>query len=88
MVELDAEEYLLNLVQELGPVRSNGMGLTAPDWTEITAFAASHGLDLLPWEFRAIRRMCLAYISGLKTGVEPLSIPPMERGLEDPGDLN
>jgi hypothetical protein len=87
MVELEAGEYLLNAVQELGPVRSNGMGLTAPDWTEITAFASSHGLDLIPWEFRAIRRMCIAYISGLRTGVEALSIPPMERGLENADEV-
>ncbi|KQQ72929.1 hypothetical protein ASF70_15775 [Rhizobium sp. Leaf321] len=79
LAPLDGGEYLLEAMRELGPIRSNGMGLTTPEWQEITAFASANGLRLAPWEYRAIRKMCSAYLSGLQSGKEPLSIPPNER---------
>ncbi|WCK26654.1 phage tail assembly chaperone [Agrobacterium pusense] len=79
MPDLEAGEYLLDALKELGPIRSNGMGLGAPDWQELVAFASANDLALQPWEFRLIRKMAAAYLSGFNSGEEPLSIPPMER---------
>lgn len=59
------------------------MGLTTPDWQEITAFAAASGLALAPWEFRIIRKLCAAYLRELRAGEDPFCIPPIERGKEE-----
>lgn len=82
MVELEAGEYLAEWMRQLGPIRSNGMGLAIPDWKELTAFAEANGIDMLPWEARLLRSMCKAYLAGFNSGSEALSIPPMERGKE------
>lgn len=82
LVELDAGEYILDMVQQLGPIRSAGMGLTIPDWQEVVAFASASSLDLEPWEYRLIRRMCAGYLREFNAGKEPLSIPPIERSNE------
>lgn len=82
LVELEAGDYLLDLLQQLGPIRSGGMGLTTPDWQEVVAFASASSLDLEPWEYRLIRRMCAGYLREFNAGKEPLSIPPIERGNE------
>lgn len=82
MVDLDAGQYLLDALQELGPIRSTGMGLTTPEWQEIVAFANANGLDFAPWEFRIIRKMCSRYLAGYNSGKDPLSIPPIERESE------
>ena len=79
LVELEAGEYLLDTVQQLGPIRSTGMGLTIPDWQEMTAFAAASGLHLAPWEYRLVRKMCAGYLREFNAGKEPLSMPPIER---------
>lgn len=83
MPEIDAGEYLIEIMREMGPFQSNGMGLVVTPWAEMKAFAAAMRVDLEPWEFTLLRRMCAAYLSGYQTGREPLSIPPMERGKED-----
>ena len=82
MVEISAGEYLLDVMQQLGPIRSTGMGLAAPDWQEITAFASAFKLHMEPWEYRLIRKMCGAYLREFNAGKEPLSMPPIERGLQ------
>lgn len=76
MVDLDAGEYLLNALLQIGPVVNNGMGLVAQPWTEIRAFC---GDSFEEWEAVAIRRMSEAYLRGLNL-TSPLAIMPMERG--------
>ena len=82
LVEIEAGQYLIDILHQLGPVRSNGMGLSVPDWSEIVAFATANGLPLDPWEYRLIRTMSKAYLAGFNSGREALSIPPMKRGKE------
>lgn len=83
LVELEAGDYLLDLLQQLGPIRSAGMGLTTPDWQEVVAFASASCLELEPWEYRLIRRMCAGYLREFNAGREPLSMPPIERRAEE-----
>lgn len=64
---------------DLGPVTSDGFGLRPPTWAEIKAFGEATTALCEPWEYRALRSMCIAYLSGLRSGENPLSIPPMER---------
>lgn len=79
LVEIEAGAYLLDIMQQLGPIRSVGMGLMVPDWQEITAFASAFRLPLEAWEFRLLRRMCTGYLREFSAGKEPLSMPPIER---------
>lgn len=82
LVELNAGDYLLDALEELGPIRSTGMGLTTPDWQEMVAFAAANGAVFAPWEYRALKKMASAYLSGFNSGKDPLSIPPIERAAQ------
>lgn len=82
MVKIEAGAYLLDAVQELGPIRSTGMGLTTPDWKELVAFASANGLSFAPWEFRTIRKMCAAYLREYRAGEDPFCIAPADRGKE------
>ena len=79
LIELGGGDYLLDLMQQLGPIRSTGMGLTTPDWQELAAFARASGLALAPWENRLIKQMCGAYLREFNAGREPLCMPPIER---------
>lgn len=79
MPELAGGDYLLDAMQRLGPIRATEAGPRAADWPEIHAFAAATGAITEPWEAQAMRDMCRAYLDGLTTGAEPLSIAPVER---------
>ncbi|MGQ3214792.1 hypothetical protein [Shinella sp.] len=70
----------MDIMQQLGPIRSAGMGLTTPDWQELVAFAGASRLALEPWEHRLIKRMCAAYLREFNAGKDPFCIPPVERG--------
>lgn len=74
-----AAQYLIDAMNDLGPVRAESYGIRAADWPEISAFIAATNDISEPWEAKALRRMCSAYADGLMTGEKPLGIPPMER---------
>lgn len=80
MVELEFGQYLLDMMLDMGPVNSAGFGIEARPDGAIRDYAAGCGIDLEPWEFRALRRMCRGFMAGLKSGKHPLGKPPMERG--------
>ncbi|MCR6502595.1 hypothetical protein MUO32_26565 [Shinella sp. CPCC 101442] len=84
MVELVGGDYLLDTLQQLGPIRNTGMGLTIPDWQELAAFGNACGLALEPWEYRLVRRMCSAYLREFNAGKDPFCIPPIERSIGGP----
>ena len=75
--ELDPDEYLPALMMELGPVRSNGMGLAATDWPVVAAFAQVKGLD--DHDTSTLAAMCRAHFEEFQAGESPLRIPPMSR---------
>lgn len=79
-ITLDAGDYLMRALADLGPVRGTGMGgLRAADWPEIAAFAQATGAVVEAWEMVALRQMAAAYVAGLRDGADPLSIAPADR---------
>lgn len=79
MVAIEAGQYLLDNMQDMGPIVSNGFDMvTRPDGG-ILDYHKGCGIDLAPWEFKALRRMCSAYLDGLNSGKDKFSIPPMDR---------
>lgn len=85
-VDLDAGQYLLSAMIEMGAVERDGMGNMLPlRWETLWAYAQATGDLAEPWEFRAIRTMSEAFINGAHSGIHPASIPPVER--EEYADL-
>jgi hypothetical protein len=79
-VELDAGEYLLNTLMEVGAIKSAAMGgFLALDWVDLAAYASLTMADIEPWEAKLLRKMSEAFVSGLNEGASPFSIPPADR---------
>lgn len=79
-VELDAGEYLLNMLIEAGPIKSAPMGgVQSLDWVDLAAYASLAATDLEPWEAALLRKMSDAFVLGMNEGASPFSIPPADR---------
>ena len=77
MPPLDPDEYLPELMNEIGPVRSSGTGLVATDWPVIVAFAQVKGLD--ESDIAILAAMCRAYSQEFAAADSPLRIAPVDR---------
>ncbi|MGE8143043.1 phage tail assembly chaperone [Novosphingobium sp. NPDC080210] len=55
--------HLVEWWLEIGPTQAGGMGEVGLSWQEIAAWQAMVGVDLEPWEARAIRAMSVAFVS-------------------------
>lgn len=86
MVAIEAGQYLMDMMMDMRPVQSNGWGHSAKPDAEIRSYAAGLGIDLLPWEFLTLRRMCRSYLDGMNSAKDRLSIPPMRRQLTNNED--
>jgi hypothetical protein len=75
--ELDAEEYLVPFLFDLGPTRSNGMSEGPTDWDILLPYAASKALD--DEDTAILAEMCKGYHREREAGVNPLTIAPVER---------
>jgi len=79
-VELDAGEYLLNILIEAGPIKSGPMGgFQSLDWVDIAAYASLTMDTIEPWEASLIKKMSDAFVTGMNEGTSPFSIPPDQR---------
>lgn len=54
--------YLTEYLLEVGPVMSGAMGPIVVTQQEIAKYQSNMGIELLPWEVRAIRRASGAYL--------------------------
>lgn len=71
---------------DMRPLQSNGWGVSVKADADILAYLSGAGLDLEPWEFLTLRRMCLAYSEGQHSGKDRFGIPPMRRVSSLPPD--
>jgi len=55
------------------------MGETPLGWSDLRAYADLTGVDLDPWEARALRDLSRTYLSARESGQDLLSIPPVRR---------
>ena len=76
--ELDAREYLVPILFDLGPTRSNGMSEGPTDWDILLPYATAKGLD--DEDTAILADMCKGYHREREAGVNPLTIAPVERG--------
>jgi hypothetical protein len=76
--QIGVGEYLIDAMFRLGPVRNNGMSVSAPDWSEIEAFSRVTGRISEPWEAEVLYDMCHGYYGALIAGEDPLAMSPVE----------
>lgn len=79
MPAISAGQYLIEAMQKLGPVRSNGMGLGPTDWDIIHPFALATGRLVEGWEMETLADMCVGYHAELQAGENPFALSPMEQ---------
>lgn len=83
VVELEAGEYLLFHVQQMGPIDNNGWNMRPKPDHEILAYFQGVQIPLAAWEFNLVRKMCRAFAEGIRTGQDRFSIMPMQRTPEE-----
>ena len=66
----------MGYLQELGIVQPTGMGSARISHTEMLAWALLKGIELQPWEVRALRAMSGAFISEQQEAADPNRPPP------------
>jgi hypothetical protein len=79
-VKLEAGEYLLGILMEVGPIKSAPMGgAVALDWGDLRDYDYFSMVKLEEDEARLLIQMSAAFVKGMNEGVSPFSIPPVDR---------
>lgn len=83
MPALDAGEYLVAALLEVGPCTITGFGDEVPiTWDVLVAYAQATGAISEPWEYRAVMNMSLSYVDGKRRGADPFCRPPTDLDTE------
>ena len=88
--DIEGVEYLVEIMapEGLGWCSFDGMGgAQAHSWQEIQSLSQMADLQLEPWEAKAVRSMSVAYVQGLASGRDPMTVSPAfrDRPEDDPG---
>lgn len=73
---VDGGQYLLDWLFEIGPTLPAGMGSGVLTFSEIATWQQLVGLDLQPWEVRALRRLSGEYLGETHAATDPRRPPP------------
>lgn len=77
MPHIGGGAYLIEILFEVGPSKSTGMGGHAPiDDVDLAAWMSNQNVKLKPWEARTIRQISREYAAMLSEAVEPNTPPP------------
>lgn len=76
MPPVEAGNYLVDYLFEVGPVMSGGMGAMVVTHEELQAWQRNTGIDLQPWEARGLRRLSAEYLGESRRGEDPHCPPP------------
>lgn len=76
MPEIDAGQYLLDWLFEIGPTTPMGMSSAPIAWGEIHDWQQQQGVDLKPWESRLLRKLSCEYLSESHEARDPNRPPP------------
>jgi hypothetical protein len=74
--DLHRGEYLAQMMMELGPTRSNGMGDGPTDWDVIAPFGEANGLDL--GDMQTLAAMCRGYYRTREASTQPYALAPVD----------
>ncbi len=64
---------LVYIADEIGLCMSGGMDVAPLSAREVQAWCEMMGEHLSPWEFRTLRRMSRAYVSGMRSEKAPFA---------------
>ena len=67
--------YLVDYLFEAGPVVSNAMGTQPLGWPELAAWQQGTGIELQPWEARALKILSTAYLASAQAA-QAYDCPP------------
>jgi len=67
--------YLTGWLFEIGPTASSGMGPTVIGWQDIAAWQGLTGIEVDPWEARALRRLSADFLN-MTHEAKDASCPP------------
>jgi hypothetical protein len=77
MPPLGGGAYLIEILFEVGPSKSTGMGgHTSIDDVDLAAWMSNQNVRLKPWEAQTIRKISREYAAMLSEAVEPNTPPP------------
>ncbi len=74
--DVDAGQYLIDWLMEIGPTLPAGMGSGVLTFSEIATWQQLVGLELQPWEVRALRRLSEDYLAESNAATDPRRPPP------------
>ena len=78
-VELEAGEYLLEMLFEARPTRNSEFGPRPLGWSDVAAYLTAYPVEVEHYERALILKMSEAFVTGMNEGKSPFSIPPDER---------
>lgn len=76
--------YLVGYLFEVGPVMPAGMGAGPVTHEELRAWQAGTGIELQPWEFRALRGLSQEYLTESHQAEQPDRPAPWNGEKPDP----
>jgi hypothetical protein len=79
--------YLLEYLFEIGPAVPGAMGAVGLSFSEIESWQRQVGINLAPWEVRAIHAGSDAYANQLSISRDPTCPPPLQVIERDPEKL-
>jgi hypothetical protein len=80
LVALEAGEYLLGILMEAGPIKSQPMGgVVALHWGDLRDYDHFLVDRMEHWEAKLLIQMSEAFVTGMNEGASPFSIAPADR---------
>lgn len=77
--DFDLAGHIIDYLYEFGPAIQSG-GQTGPaDFGEIESWANMTGIDLLPWESLALRRLSVAFVREAEKAKDPKCPAPWQK---------
>jgi len=76
MPPVDAADYLIEYLFEIGPTVAAGMGAGPITHVEMCAWVDLTGIELCPWEVRFLRRLSREYLSEFHEAEKTDRLPP------------
>jgi hypothetical protein len=74
--ELTKNDYILDLLFDIGLAKSGGMGAVPIDWVDIKSYMDCTGTKLNYYETKKIRELSKVYVSQLNSSKDESTPPP------------
>jgi len=76
MPPVDVGEHLIEILFEVGPIKSTGMATAAINDLDLLAWQLNQETKLSPWECQCIRHLSIEYANAYSDGQKKTAAPP------------